>query len=395
MPRRSSVPAPCIDAERLAAWSAGTLRGDESTVVEQHLADCVDCQAMLAAFVESAPAATAAAVPFWQRWSVRWLVPVAAAGAAVLVWTVATRDPGGDIPVATTMARAEQAGGPPMEAPAGTGQSAPAILPEPAPPLAESTTERRFADQGSRPAAPAQTGAAGRATEAPQKVENSAPAPRSALAQTVVGGMQEEPAAAPPPSAAGPALPGEGAPVPGAIESGDFRAAARLRSGANNVMMDGISAMDTAVPAHARVSETAAAVFGEPPRPLRMEVDAASARSTSAEAARALPLVRWRILPGGRVERSPDSGQTWSAAAIDPAAAITAGSAAEGGVCWLVGRDGRIWRSADATTFERRPFPESTTLVAVEAQDGSRATVTTGDGRTFVTTDGGSTWARP
>src|SRR5690606_36494352 len=78
---------------------------------------------MLAAFVESAPV-TPAAVPFWQRWTTRWLVPVAAASAAVLVWAVVTREP--DPPA--TMARVEQ-----FEAPVAGASSAqrPDALPEP------------------------------------------------------------------------------------------------------------------------------------------------------------------------------------------------------------------------------------------------------------------------
>ena len=40
-------------------------------------------------------------------------------------------------------------------------------------------------------------------------------------------------------------------------------------------------------------------------------------------------------------------------------------------------------------------FPEITDLSAVRATDARAASVTTADGRTFGTTDGGSTWIRP
>src|SRR5262245_12330959 len=39
-----------IDGERLAAWSEGSLRPDEATIIERHLADCSQCQQLLAVF---------------------------------------------------------------------------------------------------------------------------------------------------------------------------------------------------------------------------------------------------------------------------------------------------------------------------------------------------------
>jgi hypothetical protein len=72
---RPAAVSACIEAEQLAAWSSGSLRSDESATVERHLADCANCQAMLAAFVESEPVPARAVAPFWRRWSVRWLVP--------------------------------------------------------------------------------------------------------------------------------------------------------------------------------------------------------------------------------------------------------------------------------------------------------------------------------
>jgi photosystem II stability/assembly factor-like uncharacterized protein len=40
-------------------------------------------------------------------------------------------------------------------------------------------------------------------------------------------------------------------------------------------------------------------------------------------------------------------------------------------------------------------FPEAVDLSAIRATDERRASVSTADGRTFSTTDGGSTWSRP
>ena len=50
----------CVDAERLAAWSAGALSADEAADVERHLATCVRCQDVAAVFAETVEPAAAA-----------------------------------------------------------------------------------------------------------------------------------------------------------------------------------------------------------------------------------------------------------------------------------------------------------------------------------------------
>src|SRR6185436_15123794 len=71
----------CLDAETLAAWSAGALPSVEARTVESHLASCGTCSAMFAAFsradVEHTSTA-AVAVPLWRRWRLQWLMPIAA-----------------------------------------------------------------------------------------------------------------------------------------------------------------------------------------------------------------------------------------------------------------------------------------------------------------------------
>jgi photosystem II stability/assembly factor-like uncharacterized protein len=76
------------------------------------------------------------------------------------------------------------------------------------------------------------------------------------------------------------------------------------------------------------------------------------------------------------------------------AAELTAGAAPSASVCWLVGRAGVVLRTTDGRTWRRVPFPEMTDLSAVRAidADGNVASVSTADGRTFSTTDGGATW---
>jgi photosystem II stability/assembly factor-like uncharacterized protein len=71
---------------------------------------------------------------------------------------------------------------------------------------------------------------------------------------------------------------------------------------------------------------------------------------------------------------------------------FTAGTAPSRNVCWVVGRAGVVLLSIDGATWQTRPLPEATDLIAVRASDAKTASVTTADGRQFSTTDGGATW---
>lgn len=85
--RERTAPNPatsCLDAETVAGWFDNTLGARDRTAAEAHVADCVRCQALLAAMVRTAPPAVAHP---WRRASfIGWLVPVAAAATAMLVW---------------------------------------------------------------------------------------------------------------------------------------------------------------------------------------------------------------------------------------------------------------------------------------------------------------------
>jgi photosystem II stability/assembly factor-like uncharacterized protein len=104
------------------------------------------------------------------------------------------------------------------------------------------------------------------------------------------------------------------------------------------------------------------------------------------------PPARWRVRAGTIVERSIDQGITWEPIATDSAATITAGAAPTPVVCWLVGRGGLVLLMTDNQHFVRVKFPEEVDLAAVTAPNARQATVTTADGRVFVTTDAGATW---
>jgi hypothetical protein len=104
------------------------------------------------------------------------------------------------------------------------------------------------------------------------------------------------------------------------------------------------------------------------------------------------PAVRWRIA-GSDVERSVDGGITWQRQETGASVPLTAGSAPSERVCWLAGRSGTVLRSTDGETWARVWFPETVDLVAITASDAQTASVTSADGRTFRTADGGRTWS--
>ena len=105
------------------------------------------------------------------------------------------------------------------------------------------------------------------------------------------------------------------------------------------------------------------------------------------------PAVRWR-LRGSVIERTTDGGASWAAQEAGVSTELLAGAAPARDVAWIVGRRGTVLLSTDGATWDRLPFPEEATdLIAITARDAARATVTTSDGRTYVTSDGGRTWS--
>jgi hypothetical protein len=103
---------------------------------------------------------------------------------------------------------------------------------------------------------------------------------------------------------------------------------------------------------------------------------------------------RWRIVPGGAVERSTDGGSTWQTQQTGATVTLVGGASPSPSVCWLVGPAGTVLLSTDGRSWQRVAFPEATDLISVRATDETIAAVTTSNGRTFSTRDGGLTWVR-
>jgi hypothetical protein len=105
-----------------------------------------------------------------------------------------------------------------------------------------------------------------------------------------------------------------------------------------------------------------------------------------------IPAIKWRITTAGFVERSEDGGATWKGQEPDPEAHLVAGSAPTDKVCWLVGSEGVVLVTKDATNWKRIPPPVTGDLTAVSAKSVSAATITTADGRRFSTHNEGKKW---
>jgi hypothetical protein len=339
----------CLDAERLAAWASRSLSARETTGVEEHLADCDRCQAMLAAFAETAPP-PAVHAPWWQRARVQWLVPAATAAIVFAVWVSLPERDVLQAPAAP-VAREQQ---PPGVSPDARRET----LRAPATVAPGSTTNAR------RPTAPPVSMQAAPMTPAPSRPSRGQPA--SVEKKSVVG--RNEAAAVAKPEAPAEAQKPEIAPPAPVAEA-----------------VTGVS--------------PSTATRTVPPTPAQ---PAMPARGPLADlrAANVLTIasperdVLWRVLEGTQLQRSADGGSAWQRVEFRPAAAVHAGHAPSSAVLWLVGERGTIHISTDGRTFARVPFVDASSLVSVLAVDDREATVTTADGRTFRTLDRGATWTR-
>jgi hypothetical protein len=323
----------CLDAETLAAWADEVLDARERANAEAHAADCARCQALLAAMVKTMPPPSAAKSLFRMR-SLWWLVPMTSAAAALVIWF-----------------------GVPGRAPDQQSDGAVAAVDQVAPaPLSAPPADARAKIQAE--AQPQSQVARG------QDAEASTPPP--ALREKQEAPALEKPASPAPPASAN-ALSeavtiAGAAPVPGAAPAAPPQSAT-----------DSSARRETTF-ASARVSTFA------------NTLDSVIVSSN--------PATRFRPLPGGGVQRSADGGATWRTEVTGATETLTAGASPSPSVCWLIGPSGTVLLSTDGRSWRRLAFPEAVDLRSVTATDNETATVTTVDGRAFVTTDSGRTWSR-
>jgi len=337
--------AGCLDGEVLAAWSEGTLDAGERDALERHAADCARCQALLAAMARIEPHSPSR---WWRPSTFGWLAPLAAAAAAILIWISLPSSSIDRAPGTSTVAKS-------------VGLPRDAALPAPEPPAPVVTVPDRVAvAPADRHRAAAGGRVAPRIAPDPPRVADATidaisqkkDAPQATVAET------RETVTAPPAAA-------------GAVAGGLPRRDETLTSAGKiqPPQKSGIAGI------------TADSVL----RRALVPVDVVSPD----------PGMRWRLLPAGQVARTIDRGMTWQTQSTGVSTTLTAGAAPAPTVCWLVGPGGVVVLSTDGVTWQRLAFPDASDLIAVRATDAANAIVTTADGRTFRTTDGGKSWRQP
>ena len=372
-----------LDAEVLAGWAEGSLDRRVRAAAEAHAADCPRCQALLAAMARTEPVE----VPLragWLRPPLRWMVPLATAAAALLVWVMVSRElrppPAPQVASRTESSSTTDrvAVAPPQPAPAASQEAAPAE------PQGKRRNEARAATAPAAkatepsPTEPAETVVTGeRPARVDELVRDAAASgrpplspPAAPLPPRQAQDAQRQAQAAQPTQAQAPPVQQQGTPAAAQAQQQSAQAAPQVQERV---------AVTTATPdvAVERRRAIAAKALG-----------AAAAR----EVVSPDPSVRWRFGAAGLIERSRDGGKTWLPATSGVSVDLRAGSAPSPTVCWIVGDSGTILLTTDGLTWRRVPFPVSAGVRSVAATDERTATVTTADGRMFTTADGGATW---
>jgi hypothetical protein len=336
--RKRAVPlsasAACLDAETMAAWVDGGLDGQARARAERHMASCARCQSMMASIVNStAPVSVDRA---WWRLNVRWLMPLAGAATAALLWMV--------VPA--------------------TGPEQSALLDDGA-----NVQSREVPAPAAPPPAP-DPSAAPKVTD--EKLARAEPAGRRAAPQE---SLEER-------KSTDPARANRERDQRGV----DLMAKAEDRS----TPVAGVTATPSRrqEPAAAEADRPATVPEAAAPPP------AAQAFGAAVEVRSQDSSVRWRIAGPGVVERSTDGGSSWERLETGTRTTVADGSCPSQAVCWLVGPAGVVLLTTDARSWRQTALPSSEDLVAVDASSDRVAVVRTATGRSFRTADGGATWTQ-
>lgn len=413
----NDCPAPDI----LAAYFERSLDREEEAAIELHFSKCAHCREQFAALDRAeqgvaaaaldAPTAAKAPRASW-LWDWRWLAPVAAMLVITAIW--ATRRPAlthiAEHPTAASSDATPEPAPPPAPSAAPEQQQVRPAPRQAAPEVADKITPQKTeAPRSSVPqapqSAPAFGGGAANGTGAPvtSAEESAAPdlvAPKSVENLPLNGRNYTELKKLPEaPSAAKAATADEAsnAPAPAQTnESVTVESAAAPAPEPASTPSSGATVGGTAsgVVGAQLQSSTAKQSLARAYRD-RAEIVSANQAGEPGAANVILtpdPRILWRIATGGFVERSEDGGITWKGQLPNQNAHFTAGSAPGAKVCWLVGDDGIILLTEDASNWATIPPPARADFAAVRATSASSATVTTTDGRKFITANRGKTW---
>jgi hypothetical protein len=106
--------------------------------------------------------------------------------------------------------------------------------------------------------------------------------------------------------------------------------------------------------------------------------------------------VQWRLLSGGRIERSSNGGVSWLAQNSGVNVELLAGSAPSDAVCWIVGRAGTVLRTTDGGGhWKQVARPNTGDIIGIQGMDAMHAIVydgTAGVPVRLATNDGGVSW---
>lgn len=412
----------CPDAEVIAAYLDRSLDADESARCEEHFANCSQCQEVLAALTASenveaiaaAPAAAAASAPesrifapvapepaATRRTVWRWLVPVAVAAAALILWFDLRPKPSSapleSRQVASNATAQPSASEPSTPAPGGPGDESKTNEAAPTNRKKDSQLQLNGSLDGSAAAKQEQSGSGNRATRSKAFGNASSASPQVAEALRDESALEK--------SAISNTLPAP-LPLPGQAAAADQSAG---RAGAAVASNQPLQA-DARRP-YAEAQSSSVQNFRQD-QPAKEKIVSAPARASgmiggNLIAANAGTILIsptngdmvWRIGPRGRIERSTDSGNTWRPTPAGVTADLLAGAAPANGVVWIVGRSGTILRTTDggahwtqpkSPTFGSEQAPDWSSVVATDAD---HATISSLTGQSFITTDGGATWS--
>ena len=162
-PQASAATDACLDAETLAAWMDGGLSAAALDAARLHVADCARCQALVGTFarLDQALPPMQAAPRAARRW-LAWLVPVAAAAAAVTLWIVVPGRSPASVPA------------PPPKAEGQLSRLQPAAPPSANRPLATPAPRANTVAPSSRVAGAAKVAGAPAARQAPEAAKEMA-----------------------------------------------------------------------------------------------------------------------------------------------------------------------------------------------------------------------------
>ena len=423
----------CLDADTLAAWSEGGLTGKALATAEAHAASCVRCQAILAAIARTATVAdgldtrdAGASSPSAIVRGVRWLVPLAgAAAAAALVLAIWPGTPVQELaPVPTSVAprtapteRVEPAS-PPPPPPAAFADRRDALAktaPADKPSADAETRERQKADD-EKAKNELKSGAAARAAredELQRRLEADGLVP-----------MRPRSSQATPEPVSSPKQAADQVQIQGGARQNQAQTQASNANQTQSANQNANQAQSPAQTQNAPQSQTQVTQAlppppASPPRRLAaalatpVPVGGAAGRAQKPAALEESAQLRagiiegafpaliatpdssivWRILKGRDIQRSQDSGTTWTTQTTVPDVQLSSGACPTTTVCWVVGSGGSVLRTTDGQSWQRIPFIETTDLVVVTASNPDTVVVTAKDGRRFSTRDAGKSWA--